>query len=235
MVEPLAGSGAQAKGMGFSNILLLGIFAALVAWSVFRLFLPHAHAGKPAKPSLRPAHTAPDIAELARRIRQTTPVKPRQNWRPEHLSNQWQWIVIHHSGTFSGNAAAFDRYHSRVKHMENGLAYHFVIGNGHGSGDGEIEVGKRWRLQLPGGHVRGEALNRIAIGICMVGDFNEDIPTRKQLDSLSGLLAYLLSITSVDKKHVVGHRDMPGQATICPGVFNGEELAVFLRRIKPAD
>ena len=37
-----------------------------------------------------------------------------------------------------------DRYHRDERHMEHGLAYHFVIGNGNGMGDGEIGVGQRW-------------------------------------------------------------------------------------------
>jgi hypothetical protein len=56
--------------------------------------------------------------------------------------------------------------------MSNGLAYHFVIGNGTSSGNGEIEVGNRWRRQINGGHVHSDYLNNISLGICLVGDFN---------------------------------------------------------------
>src|SRR4029434_8725596 len=53
---------------------------------------------------------------------------------------RWQFIVVHNSGTRQGNARAFDYYHRRVRRMRNGLAYHFVIGNGTSTGDGAIEV-----------------------------------------------------------------------------------------------
>src|SRR5262249_25565824 len=43
---------------------------------------------------------------------------------------RWQFIVVHNSGTRQGNAAAFDYYHRHFRRMQNGLAYHFVIGNG---------------------------------------------------------------------------------------------------------
>ena len=48
--------------------------------------------------------------------------------------------------------------------MSNGLAYHFVIGNGSSSGNGEIEIGSRWTRQINGGHVASDYLNNIAIG-----------------------------------------------------------------------
>src|SRR5579864_1667285 len=47
-------------------------------------------------------------------------------------------IVIHHSATHGGSAAAFERTH---RTRLGGLAYHFVIGNGSGAPDGAIEVG----------------------------------------------------------------------------------------------
>src|SRR5580765_4139378 len=68
---------------------------------------------------------------------------------------RWRWIVVHHSGIKYGNAEIYDRQH-RERGMENGLSYHFVIGNGIDSGDGEIEVGGRWLKQLKGGHVHRE-------------------------------------------------------------------------------
>ena len=75
--------------------------------------------------------------------------------------------------------------------MQNGLAYHFVIGNGSSSGNGEIEVGPRWTKQLNGGHVASDYLNNIAIGICLVGDLNRDQPTKAQLGALDELITYL--------------------------------------------
>src|ERR1035438_6831585 len=61
---------------------------------------------------------------------------------------RWQYIVIHHSGVDTGTVKAMDHYRREVRHMENGLAYDFVIGNGSGMGDGEIAVGPRWTKQL---------------------------------------------------------------------------------------
>ena len=89
---------------------------------------------------------------------------------------RWRYIVVHNSGTRQGNAAIFDYYHRHTRGMPNGLAYHFVIGNGSSSGDGQIEIGDRLTKQLNGGHVHSDFLNSIALGICVVGDFNRDHP-----------------------------------------------------------
>jgi murein DD-endopeptidase MepM/ murein hydrolase activator NlpD len=126
----------------------------------------------------------------------------------------WQTIVLHHSAVDRGNAAMYDTAHRR-RGMTNGLAYHFVIGNGRGSPDGNIEVGSRWLRQLAGGHVRRDAINQIAIGICLVGNFEHVTPTAPQLDALHSLLAYLQRDFLPRPVSVVGHRDL--DRTLCPG------------------
>jgi len=135
---------------------------------------------------------------------------------------RWQFIVVHNSGTRQGNARAFDYYHRNVRRMRNGLAYHFVIGNGTSTGNGQIEVGDRWRRQINGGHVHSDYLNNISLGICLVGDFNRDQPTRAQLDSCEELIRYLrercgkIGFRSIA---VRPHREMnpPRWPTDCPG------------------
>ena len=136
--------------------------------------------------------------------------------------SRWQLIVVHNSGTRQGNAAAFDYYHRHIRRMQNGLAYHFVIGNGTSTGNGQVEVGDRWRRQINGGHVHSDYLNNIALGICLVGDFNRDQPTRAQLDCCEELIRYLRQRCGKVGDHypiVKPHREVnpPRWATDCPG------------------
>ncbi len=138
------------------------------------------------------------------------------------LRERWRFIIVHNSGTRQGNARIFDYYHKHVRRMQNGLAYHFVIGNGTSSGDGEIEVGDRWRRQINGGHVHSDYLNNISLGICLVGDFNRDQPTRAQLASCEELIRYLRArCGKAEGKEIPvrPHREMnpPRWATDCPG------------------
>jgi outer membrane biosynthesis protein TonB len=135
---------------------------------------------------------------------------------------RWQFIVVHNSGTRQGNARVFDYYHKHVRRMQNGLAYHFVIGNGTSTGNGQIEVGDRWRRQINGGHVHSDYLNNISLGICLVGDFNRDQPTRAQLDACEELIRYLRQRcggTGRGAIPVKPHREInpPRWPTDCPG------------------
>ncbi len=135
---------------------------------------------------------------------------------------RWRNIVVHNSGTRQGNAAAFEHYHRYVRGMPNGLAYHFVIGNGTSSKDGEIEIGGRWLRQIQGGHVHSDYLNNISLGICLVGDFNRDVPTKAQLESLEELIKYLrrrVGRVGGQQAIVWAHKNInpPRWPTDCPG------------------
>ncbi|HEX4086494.1 MAG TPA: N-acetylmuramoyl-L-alanine amidase [Chthoniobacteraceae bacterium] len=135
---------------------------------------------------------------------------------------RWRFIVVHNSGTRQGNARIFDYYHRYVRKMPNGLAYHFVIGNGTSSGNGQIEIGGRWTKQLQGGHVHSDYLNNISLGICLVGDFNRDLPTKDQLVALKELIDYLrIRVGKIDHKPAIvkAHREInpPQWPTDCPG------------------
>lgn len=141
---------------------------------------------------------------------------------------RWTHIVIHHSGIEAGNAKAYDAGHRR-RGMENGLAYHFVIGNGQDSGDGQIEVGPRWTRQIFGGHVRSQAMNDHGIGVCLVGNFERRVPGDKQLDSLFSLVDWLRggSLPGRVVPKVTVHRWVDRNHTVCPGKrFPYQELAV---------
>lgn len=132
---------------------------------------------------------------------------------------RWRHVVLHHSGIEDGNAKAYDSAHHR-RGMENGLAYHFVIGNGRDSAEGGIEIGPRWLKQLDGGHVRSRAFNEHGIGICLVGNFETRRPSAKQLESLTALVDWLRDDAPLGAtpKFTI-HRWVDKNHTVCPGKF----------------
>ena len=130
---------------------------------------------------------------------------------------RWRYVVVHHSGADRGDLKSIDRYHREERHMEHGLAYHFLIGNGNGMRDGEIAVGDRWREQLAGGHLHSEAQNKIAIGICLIGNFDEDKPTAPQMQSLASLTDALLRRCKLSASAVKTHQQINVVKTRCPG------------------
>lgn len=140
-------------------------------------------------------------------------------WIPQGQERDWTAIVIHHSATRNGNAAVFDRAH-RARNWD-GVGYNFVIGNGTDSGDGQIEVTFRWNEQRTGAHTGNTPdnwANREAIGICLVGDFNQTRPSERQMQSLARLVRFLQNRYDIPTSRIYGHGTTPGaRATDCPG------------------
>lgn len=164
-----------------------------------RLIVPAA--GKPGAPSV------PVLAPAIQRALDQTRV----------TSGRWRWIVIHHSGVSCGTPKGMDRYHREERRMQNGLAYHFVNGNGNGMGDGEISVGSRWTKQLDGGHLASESQNKTSLGICLVGNFDNNKPTPMQMRQLSSLVRALLLRCKLDVRAVKTHQQVNVLHTRCPG------------------
>ena len=130
----------------------------------------------------------------------------------------WKFIVIHHSATDGGNAAAFDKAH-RGRGWDE-LGYHFVITNGQGATDGTVEVGSRWAKQKHGAHTGGtpdNEYNELGIGICLVGDFSTSPPSKAQLAALARLSAWLQWRFRIPAENVIGHCEAPAAHTNCPG------------------
>jgi hypothetical protein len=123
----------------------------------------------------------------------------------------WGVIVVHHSATARGSAKVFDAWH-RQKGWD-GIGYDFVVGNGSDTGDGEIEVTFRWREQREGAHAKG--WNDLAVGICLVGNFEETDPTPAQREALVRLVRHLRRRFQVPPERVVGHGSL--NPTLCPG------------------
>ena len=109
------------------------------------------------------------------------------NTRVEVQPGRWRYVYVHHSKTAGGSAATLGE-------SGNGLADHFVIGNGDGCGDGEIQVAQRWHRQRSAGQMAGvQSIDPACIRICLIGDFNRARPTPLQLLRLEQLVAALQS------------------------------------------
>ena len=99
--------------------------------------------------------------------------------------DRWKYIYVHHSGTSQGDA-------NSLAQNPNGLCDHFVIGNGKGAEDGEIQIGPRWNSQQPPAAPPGvDSIQPACISICVVGDFDHSMPTPTQVRRLSQLVTTL--------------------------------------------
>ena len=130
---------------------------------------------------------------------------------------RWKYIIVHHTATGKGNARAINVAHGD-RGFWNGLGYHFLIDNGTmGKGDGQIEMSPRWIRRQDGAHCKAGGMNDKSIGIALVGNFNYEMPTANQLQSLTFLLETLRKYYHIPPANTLGHREVEGARTECPG------------------
>jgi hypothetical protein len=138
---------------------------------------------------------------------------------PSAAGRSWDAIVLHHSATTGGSVASIDAVHRRQKDAQGqpwlGIGYHFVVGNGSAMGDGEVRPTFRWRRQLPGAHAGEHDYNEHGIGVCLIGNFNEQAPTTRQLAAVTSLIKSLSQQYAISRERIVRHADV--HATLCPG------------------
>jgi len=115
-------------------------------------------------------------------------------------------VIIHQSA--SNNSSHDDINVIRSWHKERGfndVGYHYFIKK-----NGEVQIGRS--EESVGAHCKGH--NFDSIGICLSGLGEK---TTDQLDSLEVLLIDICSRHDLEKKDILGHKDLA--ATECPG-FN---------------
>ena len=108
---------------------------------------------------------------------------------------QTRRIIIHHSLSGDVSAETIDGWH-RARGWDV-CGYHFVI-----RFDGRVETGRH--LHLSGAHAYGR--NADSIGICVVGNFNEDQPTLDQYYELARVCKSL-RVIYCDKLEVEYHHE----------------------------
>ena len=138
---------------------------------------------------------------------------------PNKADRPWRYIVLHHSAAASGNYDQIDSEHRKVLGLD-GCGYHFVIGNGNGSGDGQIEVAQRWNTQKQGVHCRNARTHDVdeyGIGICLVGDLDKEPPTPRQIAAAKALIAHLSTRYDIAQARVQTHSHLAATKTVCPG------------------
>jgi len=138
---------------------------------------------------------------------------------PHKADRPWKYIVLHQSANETGNYDEIDAAHRRILGFD-GCGYHFVIGNGTGSGDGQIEVAQRWVNQKHGVHcqnARKAEIDEYGIGICLIGDFEKAPPTPRQIAAAKSLIAYLSQRYEIADDRIETHTELAATPTVCPG------------------
>jgi hypothetical protein len=175
-------------------------------------------------------HRIPDVSTVTPPA--SAPKPPVNPWATTVAARDWQYVVVHHTATNSGSVDSIHESHLKNKDRNGnpwlGIGYHFVIGNGNGMPDGEIEPTFRWRQQLHGAHAGSidPVYNQKGIGVCLVGDFDNYPPTAAQRAAVKRLVTTLRDAYAISSDRVLGHKDVRSASTACPGrLFNVAELA----------
>jgi len=156
-------------------------------------------------------------------------VSPRGADMTQKIEN----IVIHHSAGPAGCAVEIDRMHRKQRGWTR-IGYNAVFLNGypnqrcwkenqrHGWCDGWMEWGRPFDCDdvvdadEVGAHAYG--WNRKSFGLCMIGGVQEDITPRQLLSIRSFIIHHLLPMTKLPMQAVIGHNEVPGASTLCPGI-----------------
>lgn len=134
---------------------------------------------------------------------------------------RWHYIVIHHSAGNFGTIDFLQKVHRQRQTSDpiDAIPYHYVIGNGNGLAMGEIASDWRKEYDIWGAHVsaRNPNKNFFGIGICLVGNFEEDNVPEKQYEALVHLTKILMQRYNISSQRVSGHGLTRGESTKCPG------------------
>lgn len=134
------------------------------------------------------------------------PKHPRKRYKERPLSDI-SMVVVHHSATREGSPEAFARYHVETNGWP-GIGYHYVIAR-----DGTVY--KTNKASTVSYHASG--YNARSIGVCLVGNFDQERPPAEQMEALVELVRGLMAAFAVPVERVIGHREVPGTRKSCPG------------------
>ena len=137
---------------------------------------------------------------------------------------RWKYIYLHHSRTPAGDAMSLGQQ------VQHGSGDHFVICNGDGAVDGEIQVTQRWNQQLPPAAPKGAgSIDPSFISICLVGDFDHTVPTPTQLRRATQLVSTLQSKLRIGRDAVV----LLDQPTSAAGIGKYFPAGAFREQLLP--
>lgn len=157
--------------------------------------------------------TIPSLENKFSDLRSTIP-GDSFNWSWTRPLAQVKYLAVHHTaGPISQTPQQIANFHINSNGW-GGIGYHFLIGN-----DGTVYyVG-----DISTARANVANLNEQVLGICLIGNFtNGNNPSTAQLDSLHKLCDYFINnypaLSNVKSWDAMrGHKDLPGQATACPG------------------
>lgn len=122
----------------------------------------------------------------------------------------WKYIIVHNTGAEEVDANQVKQYHLSQGYVDVG--YNFIIER-----DGKIIIGRD--LNIPGAHTDSDGMNKKGIGIAVIGNMQNHACTPEQWKSLLTLVKYLANEFNIPYTNVLGHNEVLGSYTYCPGKY----------------
>ena len=72
---------------------------------------------------------------------------------------------------------------------------------------------------MQGAHANADGMNEKGIGIAVVGNFSEQQLSQSEFDAMVFLVRKLQQYYRIPRDRVIGHRDVRGKNTECPGNY----------------
>lgn len=171
--------------------------------------------------ALAPAPVSPDAASSLYAIDAPSSLDVIFETKAPVQPNHWKYVYIRHTRTTSGNALTLGQ-------NSHGIGDHFVIGNGEGAIDGEIQIGQRWNQQLAAlPPIKGSTITPDCVSISLVGDFDRAVPTPTQLHRLAQLVRTLQGRLGIPADGVI-LLNQPNSAAGCGKYFPTSAFAAEL-------
>lgn len=130
-------------------------------------------------------------------------------------------IALHHSVTpadwsVDKTVKAIEREHLKFKaqgqvtSVSYNIAYHTLI-----FPDGTVKQTRA--LSDIGFHAGNWPVNQVSIGVCLIGNYENDQPTAKMGSALKTLLESLINQYNIPKSNIKLHKEVRLLPTACPG------------------
>ena len=145
------------------------------------------------------------------------------------MANKREYVIVHHSITprdLNANIteSSFNNSHKRRGFPKSTkgwyIGYHFVV-----FGDGEV---RQYRKDNEtGAHCREGSMNFKGVGICMVGNFDKEVPSKEQALATLKLIKQLQKDYKIPSANVQGHREYATYKS-CPGNNIPDDIIGYL-------
>ena len=140
-----------------------------------------------------------------------------------------RYITVHHDGMSPFLSTDQSSSSARIEMIRNGhrakdwgdIGYHYVVDRG-----GRVWEGREMKWQ--GAHVKNE--NEGNIGVCCLGNFDEQSPSDAQLQACQQIVSCLMGKYGIPVSRVKTHQEWPSAHTACPGRSLQREMVVMRRK-----